>query len=411
MSGMQPLIRLRLLASRLKQHELDTIIKSVIESYTADQILSFMFNHFVLKYQQTKEHDNDVSHMIQMISDILNAREKTIKSNNSNAISTKINIDSIPFDMIGECASFLHVSDYVSFSKCNRKTYIGCNSPATLQTFGLNSESIGCDLNRFPLLKNLALSNQAFKHYIELNPNLKTLDNLHSLTLYNDYKNAPTQAARDPTFDATLLSKGIHVGNIRDLTCFGIGVDLPTYLFNSKSFCDLLSSFNQVSALRLRRVFLTGDLDIESVSNILPKLRHLRISSSVNDAVLRLRNKLLVLYSKQLVGIGYDESKMDINVCCFSQLKAIWVRNPNADTLLKIIHNAPDLSHFACEIPMASHREFNKKKFNTIIHTLFDKCIDLETLRIIANDVQIQQIMKWMESALHDANNKITKRV
>eukprot|EP01083_Nonionella_stella_P168241 567427_1 len=118
MSGLQPLIRLRLLASQLKQHELQHLIQSVFESNTAGHLLSFIFNHFVLKYQQTKKHDNDVSHMIQMISDLLNSRKKANKSDMKPSVSAKIKIDSMPSDMIGECASFLLFSDYVSFSKC-----------------------------------------------------------------------------------------------------------------------------------------------------------------------------------------------------------------------------------------------------------------------------------------------------
>eukprot|EP01083_Nonionella_stella_P073003 197096_1 len=168
---MQPLIRLRSLASQLKPHELQHLMQNVIATYNANEMLTFIFNHFVLKYNQSNEHGTDVFQIIQMISTILNARKKNkhhTKNENSNnkKTRTKIVIDSIPSDLIGECASFLDFDDYICFSRCNRKTYIGCNSPATLQTFGLNSESIGCDLNRFPLLKNLALSNQAFKHYI-----------------------------------------------------------------------------------------------------------------------------------------------------------------------------------------------------------------------------------------------------
>eukprot|EP01083_Nonionella_stella_P278991 948841_1 len=181
---MQPLIRLRLLASQLKQHELQRLMDNIVESYIAHEILTFIFNHFVLTYQQTKQHDNDVSLMIQMISNLLNTRKK-IKSNTDKVTSATVRIDLLPSDMIGECASFLEDHDYISLSKCNRKTYIGCNSPATLHEFHLVNKYKGCDLNQFPLLKHLVISNPAIKHYVGANAKQNTLANVHSLTLYN----------------------------------------------------------------------------------------------------------------------------------------------------------------------------------------------------------------------------------
>eukprot|EP01083_Nonionella_stella_P129210 391951_1 len=395
---MQPLIRLQLLASQLTPHELRQL---VVESYTADQILSFIFNHFRFKYHQTKKHDNNVSHMIQSISDILDAR----KSSSNNETLAKIKIDSIPSDMIGECASFLSLSDYVSFSKCNRKTYIGCNSPPTLQAFDLSNIPIAraCDLSRFPLLKQLKLSYHAFVPYIELNPNQNPLDSVHSLTLYD---RIPCYFQK--TSSITSISKCVRIQNIRRLTCSQFGIDKVTWRHNSKSFCDFVSNFSQVNALCLRECFLTDDLDIESV-NILPQLRTLYISKFVNDVVRRLRNKWLDLYSKQLLAIIYEESKMDINVCCFPKLKAIRVSDPNADTLLKIINNAPLLEQFNVRIPMVGGRAFNKKKFKKIIDSLFDKCIHLQIVGIKAKYVELQHVMKWMEHALRGTKKKITK--
>eukprot|EP01083_Nonionella_stella_P092263 258224_1 len=394
MQAMQPLIRLRLLASRLTQHELQHLIQSVIESYTAEQILSLIFNHFVLKYQQTKEHDNDVSRIIQMISNVLNARKKT-KSTFKPAcgVSPKIKIDAIPSDMIGECASFLQVSDYVSFSKCNRRTYIGCNSPVTLQSFSLTHESIGCDLNRFPLLKKLELYSEAFKHYAELNPKQDTLNNVRSLTLHNeiDFKKPES---RGLCYETTLLSQCIHIPNISELACSDFGLNHPLFFIDSESFCDLLSSFNQVHSLDLTKVFLTDDFDIQSISNILPNLRSLSVEG-VNEPALLLRNKLLEMYSQQMVAIIYDESEMDIGVCCFPKLEVIMSVCPNLDSLFKIVDNAQYLKHFTCGI-----REFNDKKIKKIIDTLFCKCVHVQEVGMNADHLHIQHIMKWMENAL-----------
>eukprot|EP01083_Nonionella_stella_P073002 197095_1 len=403
---MEPLIRLRLLAAQLKQHELQHLIQSVIESYTADQILSFIFNHFVLRYQQTKEVDSDATQMIQMISDVLNTRKKTqSKANQKRTVSATIKIDSIPSDMIGECASFLQVIDYISFSKCNRKTYIGCNSPATLQMFDLTNKSIECNMNRFPLLKKLTLSNQAVQRYIELNPNQKTSDNVHSLRLFTDDK--PLEPF-DPHFDIALLSKFVQVQNIRQLACSCFGFEHENFLCDCQSFCDLLSNFKQVNALFLHRVFLTDDVDIDAISNILPKLRSLQIRNHVNQSTRLLRNKLLEMYSQQMETISCDESKMDIGVSCFPKLKYIMITHPNIDSLFKIVDSAPYLEHFTCEIPISQQR-VSEKKIKKVIDTLFFKCIQLQEVGIRANHMQIQSIMECMTLAL--CINTITKHV
>eukprot|EP01083_Nonionella_stella_P029752 81811_1 len=403
MSGLQPLIRLRLLASQLKQHELQHLIQSTIESYTADQILSLIFNHFVLKYQQTREHDNDVFPMIQMISSVLNTRKKNTKSNVKRAVSTEIKIDSIPSDMIGECASFLQVSDYVSFSKCNRKTYIGCNSPTTLQEFNLTNEFIGCDLNRFPLLKKLKLSAEALRANNELHPKQNTLNHIHSLTLYNeiDFNNPQHHA-----LDTTSLSKCIHVPNIRHLSCVNFGFNHARWLYDSESFYDLLCSFNEVQSLTLHKVFLTDNFDMKFIS--IPNLRTLSVEGT-NEPVLLLRNKLLDIYAQQMVSIVYDGATMDLGVSCFPKLKAVMSANPNMDSLFKIVDNAPDLEHFTCGLRMGG--EFDENKLKNIIDTLFSKCVHLREVGLNANHVQIQRIAKWMENVLCDASNKITEHI
>eukprot|EP01083_Nonionella_stella_P261946 891243_1 len=109
---MQPLIRLRSLASQLKLHELQCLMQELIATYNANQVLSVIFNHFVLTYNRNSKHETDVFQIIQRISTILNARTKNkcnhnkVNSNNEQ-VRTKMVVDSIPYDLIGECASFL----------------------------------------------------------------------------------------------------------------------------------------------------------------------------------------------------------------------------------------------------------------------------------------------------------------
>eukprot|EP01084_Bolivina_argentea_P233293 392977_1 len=134
---MEPLIKLRLLGSQLKQNEFKHFIQNVVGTFGMDTIFSVMFNHFLIKYNQNMEHNNDLQTIISLISNILNSRndkksteKKDVKPDNDNKPIFSLN--TIPSEIIGECASYLHVDDYLNFSKSNRKLYVSCNSPCKL---------------------------------------------------------------------------------------------------------------------------------------------------------------------------------------------------------------------------------------------------------------------------------------
>eukprot|EP01084_Bolivina_argentea_P224553 379681_1 len=118
---MQPLIKLRLLASQLKTHESQQLLQNI----GFDKIISLIFSNFVLTYNKTHQHHNELSNINNMISDIIKLRDK-----NSNHFANKniFHINELPFEMIGECASYLHIKDYINFSLCNRTIYCASNS-------------------------------------------------------------------------------------------------------------------------------------------------------------------------------------------------------------------------------------------------------------------------------------------
>eukprot|EP01084_Bolivina_argentea_P139366 245186_1 len=101
---MKPLIRLRLLGSQLQKDEIHHVLKEIIHVYGFDKILSFIFNHFLHEYNQTKQYNNDLSKITNIISTIIHSRENiksSISENNSNKI-IPITIHNLPSDLIGD---------------------------------------------------------------------------------------------------------------------------------------------------------------------------------------------------------------------------------------------------------------------------------------------------------------------
>eukprot|EP01083_Nonionella_stella_P297803 1011088_1 len=438
---MQPLIRLRSLASQLKPDELKHLMQKVIATYDANQILTFIFNHFVLKYNQSNEHGTDVFQIIQMISTILNVRKKnkrnTKNENNNNLLinrehksvqtsfkrylkRTKIVIDSLPYDLIGECASFLEFDDYICFSKCNRKTYIGCYSPATLQKLTMGNDSMftaarDFDLNRFPLLTSLASSVEVLNDYSVLHPQQKTLDNLHTLSLFGSFDNDHQTIQ---TFTGT---KWINFKNITHLKCsgFGFGDDLDVgiglsaafpYSFNS--FLDFLSSFRNLKALSLDDITLS-EFDEENDVNFdrFPNLRSLSVDASqvLSPALRVLAKKLFETYAKQLISIRYIPYEYDAiyTEVTFPQLKSAEFNNQNMVSVLKIINNAPHLERldYAADMEHDEDNMFNVANIKTMIRILFAKCVYWEYLYISAHHFKIGAIMDCMTIALLNGKN------
>eukprot|EP01083_Nonionella_stella_P142630 441735_1 len=118
-----------------------------------------------------------------------------------------------------------------------------------------------------------------------------------------------------------------------------------------------------------------------------------------------------VVFTHQMISIGYDESMMDMVVDCFPKLKVIRAADPNSDSLHQIVTNAPYMEHFdfICSVNQpqrSSHKGFSEKTMQNTVDALFCKRSHLKEVSIKAGHAKIQQIMKWMGSALFHTNLK-----
>eukprot|EP01084_Bolivina_argentea_P306968 530534_1 len=311
---MEQLIQFRLHASHLQVDESTLLIQNIIQSFGNDKIISFIFNHFLYKYTHSENNEiNDLQNIINMTTDIIEARKKkkkkvkneqndiVIDSNHNDNRSTKI--DTLPPEMIRECASFLPAENYCNFAVSNRIIYIACNSPCSLVNLKIyNKRSFmryqqSLTLTSLPLLKSLEVNPFIFNQHIDprrLTAN--SFQNVTSLTLNHIYDGDHSKVE---TFVNSIY---INLENIEILCCYNLGKKFHLYEFDG--FCSLLARCVNVTLLSVGHVHLT-DMTADTVIKSLP---HLQMISEYgnNSNTNNLRDILINNYQNQLTALNYD---------------------------------------------------------------------------------------------------------
>ena len=128
-------------------------------------------------------HNSDCN---QMISTIIQSRDS-----DKNAVNDE-RFDTLPRFIIGFCASYLDQLSYAKLSTANRATYLGCNTPSTLQEVTLRHSSISTytypDLSGFHFATKLtpcAGPGTLCARSSILASQIITMSRLHSLDLSN----------------------------------------------------------------------------------------------------------------------------------------------------------------------------------------------------------------------------------
>merc|ERR1712228_137267 len=117
--------------------------------------------------------------------------------------------------------------------------------------------------------------------------------------------------------------------------------------YNFNTFCELLNVFDNVSDLTLAEIHLT-DFDDENkyFDSMLPKLNTLKCGGlGLNESANLLRNKLMAVYSKQLISIGYNEEHKEIDTYSFDKLEKLSIYCTNDQSLKNIINSTQNLKH------------------------------------------------------------------
>merc|ERR1712003_217094 len=104
-------------------NETDKFIRKIIDCFGREQIISCIFNGFMLEYKEKNAHNDRLQIMINMASNIINSRTHIEKSITLCTKSAQIQLDDLPSEVINECASYLKQTDYSNLSIANRTMY------------------------------------------------------------------------------------------------------------------------------------------------------------------------------------------------------------------------------------------------------------------------------------------------
>ena len=139
-------VEFRELIKQLTAKETQSFINELASCHP-ELIVSSLSSYFV--YQSTNKGDHrENAQCNKIVSTIIQSRDS-----DNNAVDDE-RFDTLPRRIIGLCASYLDQSSYVALSATNRSTYLGCNTPCTLQEVNLRYRSKSTDscpdLSTFP---------------------------------------------------------------------------------------------------------------------------------------------------------------------------------------------------------------------------------------------------------------------
>eukprot|EP01083_Nonionella_stella_P096467 271208_1 len=227
-------IQFRHLITQLTHQERIGFLSRLVGSHV-DMILTCLFQH-LSKSNQTDE----VNVFNKQLSDIIQSR----KDKPAPLCMQNIKLDQFPRAIIGYTASFLDQDDYIHFSISNRSTYLGCNSPNTLQKLNLENINNYSWINTatFASLKCLGVDPSKAMHFAS-----QRFNQVLTLRL-----SANNKRGWVPFFFNQNI---VNCNNVTTLDCDSFG-DASTKM-EGNEFLSLLRKFPNLRHLRMSHVFVT----------------------------------------------------------------------------------------------------------------------------------------------------------
>ena len=267
MASKTPLVsvlRFKNLNARLTDTEFDTFMCRMWRIAGREECLKMLCTQFLNESNNAvvanEEEPSLLIEMTRITSDII--QDRKTKSHPS----IKPNITNIPCTLIGTIASFLHQIEYIIFSMTNRKVYVDCNSPNTLQRLTLlpiTDYSI-VPLKQFPQIKQLMF-------------NLKQISEIKVIQGQrfghcNQLETLRINGLGSTTADIDLLLKDSS-------RCFSSIQSLALVCFigrarlAAKVLIQILSKFENLTHFQMFGVEIRGRLNSHSLSLVCPEIK------------------------------------------------------------------------------------------------------------------------------------------
>ena len=325
-------IKFRILVKQLDDDEFDTFLSRLWRRNGKDAVLQLLRPNALNNNIPQKE-------LIQVTSIIITERgppRRHMQPKTANIVET-------PSQLIGEIASFLDYSDYISFSSTNRKMFVDCNSPNRLTKL---------DLVQFPVIDP--------SFCLKDHPKLRFLRvNLHQMPSLNIGRDAITRHCPvlqclwlhgdDGEFKREAVSYSIsdfitdNTGKCRAIPTLMLERFLNDNALNSQQIIRLLTEFPALTYLKLGGMVCDNHEDVDQFKSLCPNINNL----SMMYVFGRSYAALLAALSPKLNTLSLDtcfQSSLQLpSNCDWPKLKELCLSAPTQNTMNAILDKAHNL--------------------------------------------------------------------
>eukprot|EP01084_Bolivina_argentea_P273586 466071_1 len=163
MADLPSLIKFRELNDQLSQVEFKEFLLQMTGPTYRKIIISSIFTTF---------NNNPTTHLqIEQINTLNNIMNQIIESRQDDEDIKPLKIEYLPKNLIGEIASYLDQKHYSYFIQTNRKLYMNCNQPKTLQQIHINSKTNYKHINfaKYSTIKQISFKMKSIQLIVPIN--------------------------------------------------------------------------------------------------------------------------------------------------------------------------------------------------------------------------------------------------
>ena len=400
MATLPKLIRYHSLVNRLTDNEFNQFTSHLVKICGRDAISKPFCNRFMQKQPQNTANIHQIDTAINIMKTIMRSRHKC----ESMIFSIKPKFNVLPHAIIGEIGSYLNQNDHISLSKTNRRLYIGCNEPNTLQHLNVrkfqNQIYSQLNLQKYPQLRHLEI---AISKLIQssISSNRIFLNDLTQLTLQSEsnsgsppnYIDIVSKFAKQKMFDFNGITH-LHLFYFGRIS-FDALIQLLLLFPNIEYLCLTMTTPNNIDS----------EFDLKSV---LPKLKGYgrsyagrpmiinKIISSFGSSLTSLR--LNDLGNEDAVKIASDMKFSNLEELCVEWVSDIDKVNTILDTAISLKRLI--LSNLSCNIK-------DKRIIKDLMQKLIATRASMEHLIIFEKkDDYFDAVCDGIESGLYSLNRQ-----
>ena len=312
-------------------------------------------------------------------------------------------ISGTPSQLIGEIASFLDYSDYISFSSTNRKMFVDCNSPNRLTKLDLVKltyiDPSFCLTNYSKLrylrlslyqMQSLNISRSAINHHC---PDLQTL-RLTAHRILGRKQKAPSYSINDFITD--------NKGRCQTITTLGLYGFCKENALKSQQLIRLLTEFSALTHLELWSVECDDHCDINQMKLLCPLIHKVMMANVTGSGY----GALLTAFGPKLRGLVLRNCfrpsfQFPLN-SDWSKLKKLSIWGPTQNTINEVLNKAMNVKmlYFG---PNLSERKRGARISNDVLESAVEKVfVDHPTLRnlYISTEGHLKRICKSVHQGL-----------